>query len=43
MGIRTPWTLESDAVYFLLVPVLGTIVITVAYSYVLYEKLERAA
>jgi len=72
VGIRTPWTLSSDAVwdathelgsrlfkicalaavfavfageyavYFVLVPTLGTAVITVVYSYVVYERLEGA-
>jgi uncharacterized membrane protein len=73
VGIRTPWTLSSDAVwdathqlgsrlfkicalaavfaifageyavYFVLVPTLGTAVITFVYSYVMYERLEGAA
>jgi len=72
-GVRTPWTLDSDAVwarthalaarlfkasaalalvgllvgeyavYFVLVPALGTAAVTVAYSYWLYERLERGA
>jgi len=72
VGIRTPWTLSSDAVwdathelgarlfkicalaalfgvfageyavYFVLVPALGTAVITVVYSYVVYERLDGA-
>jgi uncharacterized membrane protein len=71
VGIRTPWTLESDevwqrthhlggrlfkltalvaliglafdeyAIYFFLVPALGTGISTIVYSYYLYEKLER--
>jgi len=71
VGIRTPWTLESDvvwrqthdlgarlfkltavcslfglffgeyAIYFLLVPALATALVTVVYSYVLYERVER--
>ncbi|GAD53273.1 hypothetical protein MBEHAL_2033 [Halarchaeum acidiphilum MH1-52-1] len=71
VGVRTPWTLDSDevwdrthalgsrlfkasavlalvgllfddyAMYFLLVPALATAAITVAYSYWLYERLER--
>jgi uncharacterized membrane protein len=71
VGIRTPWTLSSEAVwnrthalgsrlfkltagltlvgvlagdyaiYFVVVPTLLTTVVTVGYSYVLYERLER--
>ncbi|PGF15322.1 hypothetical protein CP556_03710 [Natrinema sp. CBA1119] len=71
VGIRTPWTLSSEAVwerthelggrlfkltavvsliglffgeyavYFLVVPALLTAAITTAYSYYLYERLER--
>lgn len=73
MGIRTPWTLESEevwrrthrlggrlfklsalvalvglafgeyAIYFLVVPVFLTAAVTVAYSYVLYERLDSPA
>jgi|AntRauMinimDraft_4_1070384.scaffolds.fasta_scaffold01644_3 uncharacterized membrane protein len=72
IGIRTPWTLSSDAVwdrthrlggrlfklaalvglgglafgeyavYILVVPVVTVAVITAAYSYVVYSRLERA-
>jgi len=71
VGVRTPWTLDSDdvwarthalaarlfkasavlalvgllfgeyAVYFVLVPALGTAVVSVAYSYWLYERRAR--
>ncbi|WP_436346329.1 SdpI family protein [Natronorubrum sp. FCH18a] len=73
VGIRTPWTLSSEAVwnrthelgsrlfkltalvmlvglvfdayaiYFLLVPLLVTAGVTIAYSYVLYGRLEETA
>lgn len=73
VGIRTPWTLSSDAVwerthrlggrlfvltglitlgglfvgeyaiYFLVIPALVTAVITVAYSYYLYERLDHGS
>jgi len=71
VGVRTPWTLESEAVwdrthalagrlfklcalvslvgllfgayavYFLVVPVLATAAVTVVYSYVCFERIER--